>query len=73
MPKLNQDELKAEYVVIKRLIPTKELEKVLLSIGIEIGSLNTRIALSKAALEVSTSDRVVISFKCRGKYNAKRC
>jgi hypothetical protein len=62
-----------EYSVIKRFMPIKELERVPLSIGIEIEGPSTNIALSKVALEASTSDRVVILCKCKGKCNTKRC
>jgi hypothetical protein len=61
MLKHNRYKLQTEYGVIERLMPTKELESVPLSIGIEIGGPSKKIALSKAALETSTSDRVVIS------------
>lgn len=73
MPKPNWYELQTKYGVIERLMPTKELERVPLSMGIEGGGLSKKIALSKAALEASTSDRVVISCKCKGKCNTKRC
>jgi hypothetical protein len=72
MLKLNQYELQTKYSVIKRLMPTKELERVPLLIGIEVGGPSKKIALSKAALEASTSDKVVILCKCKGKCNTKR-
>jgi hypothetical protein len=63
MPKPNRYELQTKYSVIERLMATKELEVVPLLIVIEVGGLSKKIALSKAALEASTSDRVVISCK----------
>jgi hypothetical protein len=47
MPKPNQYELQTKYSAIKRLMPTKELERVPFSIGIEVGVLSKKIALSK--------------------------
>lgn len=56
-------------------MPTKELERVPLPIanGIKIEGPKRQIALSRAALEESTSDRVVISCKCKGLCNSRRC
>jgi hypothetical protein len=44
--------------IINRLLPTKDLERVQLSIanGMDIQGPKRQIALSKAALEESTSD-----------------
>jgi hypothetical protein len=56
MQKPNWYQLQTEYRVIEQLLPTKELERVLLSMGVTINGLSTQIALSKAALEASTSD-----------------
>jgi hypothetical protein len=66
MPKLNRYELQTPYDVIRQLLPTKDLERVPLSIGITVDGPSTKIELSKAALQASTSDRVVISCKCKG-------
>jgi hypothetical protein len=41
--------------------------------GMEINRLSRQVALSKAALKASTSDRVVISCKCKGYCNSRRC
>ena len=59
--------------MIEHLIPIKELERVRLSIGIEVNSPSKKIAFSRAAIEASTSKRVVILYKCKGKYNTKQC
>jgi hypothetical protein len=67
MPKPNRYEFQTKYSVIERLMATKELEVVPLLIVIEVGGLSKKIALSKAALEASTSDRVVISCKWKEK------
>jgi hypothetical protein len=56
MPKPNRYQLQTEYGVIERLLPTKELERVPLSMGVTINGPSTKIALSRAALEASTSD-----------------
>jgi hypothetical protein len=72
MPKPNWYQLQTEYRVIERLLPTKELGRVPLSMGVTINGPSTKIALSRAALEASTSDRVVISCKCKGLCNNKR-
>ena len=41
--------------------------------GIVINGLSKKIALLRAALEASTSDWVVVSYKCKGLCNKKRC
>jgi hypothetical protein len=71
--KPNRYKLQTQYGVIERLLPTKELERVPLSMGIVVNRPSTKIALSKAALEASTSDQAVVSCKCRGLCNKKRC
>jgi hypothetical protein len=43
-------------MVIKQLLPTKELEQVPLPIGVTINGLSTKIALLRVALEASTND-----------------
>jgi len=72
-PKPNRYELQTEYGVIERLMPTKELEKVPLSLGVTVNGLSKKIALSRAAQGALTSDRVVISCKCKRECNTKRC
>jgi hypothetical protein len=60
------------------LIPTQELVQVPKSIAdsmddAEVNGPKRKISLSKAALENSTSVRVVISCKCKGQCASKRC
>jgi hypothetical protein len=73
VPRPNQYKLQTEYGVIEQLLPTKELERVPLSMGIVVNRPSTKVALSKVALEASTSDRVVVSCKCKGLCNTRRC
>jgi hypothetical protein len=54
-------------------MPTKELERVPISNIVTINGPSIEIALSKAAKEASTSDRVAISCKCKKKCNTKCC
>jgi hypothetical protein len=72
-PKPNRYKLQTEYGVIERLMSTKELERVGLSMDVEVNSPSKKIALSRAAIEASTSKRVVISYKYKGKCNTKQC
>jgi hypothetical protein len=73
MPKAHRYKLQTEYRVINCLLPTKELEQVLLLIEITVNRHSKKILLSKVTLKASTSDQVVISCKCKGFCNTKRC
>jgi hypothetical protein len=73
VPRPNRYKLQTEYGVIEQLLLTKELERVPLSMGIVVNGPNTKVTLSKVALEASTSDRVVVSCKCKGLCNTQHC
>lgn len=75
VPQQDRYEIQTQYGVINRLLPTKELQRVatLLASGIDVQGPKTKIALSAVAKQVSTSERVIISCKYKGRCYNKRC
>jgi hypothetical protein len=67
--------IQTEFGVIKNLIPTRELNRLPDSVtrGMDIQGPRTEVLLSTVAKKVSTSDRVVVSCKCKGLCATKRC
>ena len=65
MPKPDRYELQTQYGVVEWLLPTKELERVPVSMGFTVNGPSIKVAISKVALEASTSGRVVVSYKCK--------
>jgi len=61
-------EIQTTFGILSRLVATKDLAPIPLSVAttIEVNGPNKQILLSKAAKLASTSERVVISCKCRG-------
>jgi hypothetical protein len=67
--------IQTEFRVIKNLIPTRELNRLPNSVisRMDIQGPKTEVLLSTVAKKVSTSERVVISCKCKGLCATKRC
>jgi hypothetical protein len=75
MPHRDRYEVQTEFGVVDRLIPARELAPVsaLLARGIDVQGPRKKLALSAIAKKNSTSERVIISCKCKGKCATKRC
>lgn len=69
-------QIQTEWGIIDRGIPTKELirpPQAVADLIVTTSWPNNKLALSAIALKASTSDRVIISCKCKGLCNTKRC
>jgi hypothetical protein len=75
MPYKDRYKLQTIYGRIDRLMPTRELIALpkVLQDSINCNGPSGEIALSRAALEASNSDRVIISCKCKKQCNTRRC
>ena len=72
-------ELQTKYGVLDRLVPTRELKKVprLLADSMEMEALvngpSKRVSIIKIGEMASTSDRLLISCRCKGKCSSRQC
>jgi hypothetical protein len=75
MPYKDRYKVQTTYGRIDRLMPTRELIAIpkVLQDSINCNGPAAEITLSRAALEASTSDRVIISCKCKNQCNSRRC
>ncbi len=74
-PHKNIYELRCKHGTLNRKFPTKNLERVLDTVaeGITIPPASELITLAQAAERKSTSERVRISYQCKGDCTSKRC
>ena len=68
-------EVTIKYGIIDRLFTTRSLSRVLLVIAnaLDCNRPLCRIPLSRAAIKALTSERVIISCKCKNTCNTRRC
>jgi hypothetical protein len=79
VPHEHRYELQTKFGVLDRLVPTRELKRVprLLADSQEIEALvngpSKKVSMKKIGEKASTSDRVLISCRCKGKCASRRC
>jgi hypothetical protein len=79
VPHEHRYELQTKFGVLDRLVPTRELKRVprLLADSEEIEALlngpSKKVSMKKIGEMASTSDRVLISCRCKGKCASRRC
>lgn len=75
----NRYELQTRFGVLDRLVPTRELKRVpkLLADSQEIKALvngpSKKVSMRKIGEKASTSERILISCRCKGKCAGRRC
>lgn len=79
VPKAHRYELQTKYGVLDRLVPTRELKKVprLLADSEEMRTLVNgplkKVSMRKIGEMASTSDRVLISCRCKAECSSRKC
>ena len=75
VPHNHRYEVQTEYGVLDRLLPTRELMRVPKSLANSIPVIGPkkRVSMKKVGEEASTSERVIISCKCKGLCATNRC
>ena len=75
VPYEHKYEIQTEWGVVERLFPVKELMRVAKTVAdsIEVHGPKKKISLKRVAQEATTSDRVIVSCKCKGICGNKRC